>query len=289
MEEVTNIYICSTELSSKGKKKGLFPEVLKKYLDKHQIPYEVNSLVETGGDYLVLSSKLVVERKTMADFIHTWLHGDSKGKIRLETQLDLALRSYPECRVALMIEDYYRCTLDHFRKCVWIPTYEKYRSKKSKNMGFYRIGVNPKSLKGKLNALENRIQSAKKNADDPFDRLEIVKCSGGRHALQWFLEQIEGKKTKKRKSVKVHRIKRKTEDLRERRLFFLEGLPNIGGGTSTKLLDEYKSPIEAIRHIDEWLINPNLKRMSKPMVMNGKKVLGLPLTDEQKNYADESG
>lgn len=260
-----NIVICNTELSSPPGKIKLFPHILVKYLDKHGIPYNTISLTETGGDYIIQDKKTVIERKTVADFLGSWLYGSKKGKIRIEDQIDLAIRSYENCRIVLMIEDYYRCMLDYGRGCIWIPKYQSIKRHSFRQMGFSKRKVNPKSLTGKLSALESK-----------YDELEILRCSGGKHALQWFIEELsDEKKDAKRKYIKVHRVKRKSEDITEQRLFFLEGLPNIGGATSKKLLEAYGTPMDAINDIDNWLTNQDLSRMSKPMVSDGKKVLGI--------------
>jgi len=277
MELKDDIIICATELTSKKGKMPLFSHILVERLNKEKIPYLVISLVHVGGDYVIQSAKVVIERKTMADFIHTWLHGSKKGKIRLEDQLEKALETYPDAKVILAIEDYYRCLLDYEGKCVWIPTYEYKKGQKQRTVGYYKIGVNPKSLKGKIKALKNRIERSNNNSNDSFNRLEIKKFFGGNHMLEWFLGLMKGSDDKKRTSIKVHRIKKKSANLREQQLFFLEGLPNIGGKTSLRLLNKFKKPIDALLKIKEWKSYPELGRITKPMIQEGARVLGIEI------------
>jgi ERCC4-type nuclease len=259
----------------------LFPHELFVYLREKDIPFKRVSLQQTGGDYIIQRAKLVIERKTISDLIHTWLQGDRSGRVRLETQLRLCLNSYPDCTVALMIEDYYSARLDFARGCVWIPVYDgvkpsKRTGKAFRRAGYYQVKLNPKSLLGKLRALEGRAERAADDPTDPFDRLEVVRCSGAEHAVQWFSRRLAGtgESVSRGRRVKVNRIKRPFSDLRDKRLFFLEGLPEIGPATSKKLLDAYPTPLDALLDIGGWKDNPDLDRISESMVEEGKMVLG---------------
>jgi ERCC4-type nuclease len=274
MQKMENIIICSTELSSKQGKIPFFPHILVDHLNQNDIPYTKMSLIPTGGDYVIQDQRIVIERKTVADFLGSWLVGSSKGKRRIEEQLDLMIRSYEDCRMVLMIEDYYRCIFDYEKKCIWIPRYDRMKKNYFRQMGFSKRKVNPKSFKGKLRSLSHK-----------FKDLEIVKCSSGYHALSWFLEELKEKKEKKKqkKTIQTHRVKRKSKNIQEQRLFFLEGLPNLGGATSQKLLDEYDLPIKAIEDIDNWRSNPNLRRILQKAITKGKEILGVP----KDSYIDE--
>jgi len=263
----------------------LFPHLLVLHLKENNIPYARMSLSGTGGDFIVQSARLIVERKTMGDLIHTWIKGDPKGKLRLETQIQLCLDSYPDARVALLIEDYYNSILDFKNRCIWIPTYDNIKQSQRGNpyrqAGYYKVGLNPKSLLGKLDAMEARIARAVDNPRDAFNRLEIIRCSGAEHAVEWFMKEVAGATgTVQRRTIRVHRVKRAFTDLRDKQLFFLEGLPEIGPKTSTKLLEVYGTPKNALEHIDEWKGNRNLGRITKPMINEGKMVYGLPTEDE---------
>jgi ERCC4-type nuclease len=259
----------------------LFPHELLVYLKKKGVSYARVPLTEHGGDYIIQSAKLVIERKTVSDLLHTWLQGDRSGKVRLEAQLQLCLQSYPDCTVALLIEDYYNARLDFAGGCVWVPVYDDVKDSSRtgrpfRRSGYYQVKVNPKSLVGKLTALEGRAERAKEDPLDPFDRLEIVRCSGAEHALDWFVRHLSGTAGSRSRSrrVRVNRIKRPFSDLRDKRLFFLEGLPEVGPATSEKLLAAYETPLDAILDIDNWKGNPDLDRISEPMVREGRRVLG---------------
>ena len=259
----------------------LFPHKLLLYLLENDIPFRILSLSATGGDFIIPSENpIVIERKTMGDLLHTWLRGDQKGKPRFETQLQLCLNSYDTAKVILLIEDYYNCALDFKRRCIWIPTYDEVKNSSRGNLfrrtGYYPVKLNPKSLLGKLDALEARAIRAEKNANDNFNRLEIVKCSGADHAVEWFAKQLAGfSSSRQSRKMKINRIKRPFTDLRDKQLFFLEGLPQLGPATSNKLLEVYGNPLKAIKKIGEWKGHPNLGRITKKMLLESKKVLGL--------------
>lgn len=282
MEMKDNLIICSTELSSPKGKIPLFPHLLVEFLKKNGAKYTVISLVHIGGDYVVQSAKVVIERKTMADFIHTWLHGSKKGKERLEDQLEKALGTYPDAMVILAIEDYYRCRLDYEANCVWIPTYEYKKGQKIQTVGYYKIAVNPRSIKGKLRALKKRIKRAQNDPNDKFNRVKIKKFYGAQHMLQWFLEIIEPTSPQtKKETLKVNRIKRKNEDITDQRLFFLEGLPHIGPKTSQALLDNFETPMNALLNIGKWKKKLEGVRITNPMIEDGAKVLGMEVEKEE--------
>jgi len=189
-------------------------------------------------------------------------------------------------RVALLIEDYYNCIFDFAGRCIWIPTYDSIkqsqRGKPYRQSGYYKLRVNPKSVIGKLESLEARIARAADNDRDNFDRLEIVRCSGAEHALEWFLKESAGASdTVQRRTIRVHRVKRAFTDVRDKRLFFLEGIPEVGPMTSTRLLDAYGTPKNALEHISEWKDNQDLGRITKNMVAEGKLVYGLPAEEDE--------
>lgn len=257
----------------------LFPHALIIHLKENDISYTRLSLAGTGGDYIIQDAKLIIERKTVGDLIHTWLKGDHKGKPRLETQLQLCLDSYPDANVVLLIEDYYNCIMDFANKGIWIPTYDNIKRSSRGNpfrqAGYYKLNVSPNSLIGKLRAIEARIDRAGDNERDSFNRLEVVKCSGADHALSWFMKKVSGVSPSRRgRSVRVHRVKRPFTDTRDKRLFFLEGIPEVGPVTSTKLLEVYGTPKEALEHAGEWKDNPELGRITDNMMREAKIVYG---------------
>jgi ERCC4-type nuclease len=264
----------------------LFPHVLVMHLKQEAIPYTRLSLAGTGGDYIIQVAKIIIERKTVGDLIHTWLKGDHKGKPRLETQLQLCLDSYPDASVVLLIEDYYNCIMDFANKGIWIPTYDNVKQSSRGNpfrqSGYYKLNVSPNSLIGKLRAIDARIDRAEDNDRDIFNRLEVVRCAGAEHALKWFMKQVSGvSPTRRGRSVRVHRVKRPFTDTRDKRLFFLEGIPEVGPVTSTKLLEVYGTPKNALDHINDWKGNANLGRITDNMVREGKLVYGIDVDGDE--------
>ncbi len=260
-----SVIICNTELSTNKKSKGnSFPQLLIARLKLENIPYEVKNLSVIGGDYILTDVNVVIERKTMSDLINSWIYGSKSGRKRLDDQIKLMKTSYEDVKIIIMIEDYYKCIFDYDQRCIWLPLYEHQPSARKKQMGFYRININPDSVKGKLRSLKNN-----------EGNINVSKLSGKEHAVKWMINLIKNEKKsgRKRTSIDSVRIKKEMKSIEDKMRFFLEGLPNIGGATAIKILNIFKTPINAFNNIDSW--RQKISRISLNTIEECKKVLGI--------------
>lgn len=232
-------------------------------LDELGIPYVVLPL--DFGDYHIPLPEdedgkvlvLVIERKTVNDLIRSFIGTEGAGEIRIDEQMEKCLKrskeSYDNAIVVLMIEDFYD----------YLFYLEKKREGEIDYQGIWkRFKINPgKKLDaqgkpktivgvyGKNGMMNPRAILAK---IDAIEKMGVVvwKFGGALHAHEELLKIVVENKDKKTKSIKATRRKVSAEDPWKSYVFYLQGLPGIGGGLATRAAEKYPVPVDFVKKVE---------------------------------------
>ncbi len=216
-------------------------------LEKEGIPYDVMKL--QAGDYIIPLIQedgsiiiLIIERKTVSDFLSSWLGIGKKGELRLDDQIDKMFKMgnsrYDNFRVVILIEDFYKITsrLDSNKKGIWIPFTEWLGKNVDKSGSAYTMtvkhrkrNVSPKSFYGKIKSLEEDERG-----------ISVMKCYGGNDAFSKIMKLMKSSVDKKTTQY-IRGIRRKPslKDMNKQIEFILEGFNHISGGLRTNILKVY--------------------------------------------------
>ncbi|MFW9907080.1 MAG: ERCC4 domain-containing protein [Candidatus Thorarchaeota archaeon] len=205
-------------------------------LDKDGIQYVVQKI--PIGDVLGPDG-IAIERKTVSDLVNT-LKGSSSGVPRLTKQLD-ALLEYD--RPYVLIENILAIRRDPMKGCVYVP----FSTKKTKNRPFFvtmeRVSfIHPSSLDALIDSIRER-------------GIEIIEGFNALHSAGLLYGVITGEGKLKDRSgqrLPVIRTRKGLDTQNDEQEFFMAGFPGVNVVRARSILAKYKTPMEAISHVDEW-------------------------------------
>ncbi|MGQ4832989.1 MAG: ERCC4 domain-containing protein [Candidatus Asgardarchaeia archaeon] len=241
-------------------------KILIDMLSRENIEYRIDAL--PIGDIL-LPHGIIVERKTFSDFVNS-LKGSTTGVLRLENQISSMIEAYKH--PILLIEDGLAIRKDPLGQCVYVPIKRYPRGKNTFVTIERKISLNPRHYNGLIRKFENM-------------GVHVIQTFNAKHAAIVLFNMIKGILSKKEKSedvtellfststkesIPIIRSRPKLMDIADFQEFFLAGLPMINTKRAQLILRAFKTPIDALKRIDEW---EKIPTVGKKIVKEVKKVL----------------
>ncbi len=210
-------------------------KILMDLLENENIPYVIQAL--PVGDILA-SGGIVIERKTVQDLVNT-LKGSSNGVLRFQQQMRQISENYSH--PYLLIENILAIREDPRNRCIYVP----FKTTKKSGGRIYftveqRINIHPSSLRGLL-------EKAKDMGITILEGFDAVHSAG----LLFSLIKNEERKQSST-SLPSIRSRKKINTMSDEQEFFLSGLPKINTSRARQILMTFKTPLNALNHVDEW-------------------------------------
>ncbi len=262
---VPEVYIDIHEVTNKKKETSI--TLFMKELQKRNIPYQVKKLEIAD---LVLPNGYAVERKTVKDFCHS-LFGSSDGRPRLFEQVE-ALREaydYP----FLLLEGGLAVRLDPTTKSIFVPVTRRLLRPRIWSVVEEQIKIMPQQYLGAVRSIEERGVKVLQSFNEKDGSLIL---------LNLFLESkglSVQEKERSRKKYPVLRQKPALKTIYDKQIFFLAGLPRISTVNAVKILKRYKTPLEALKKINQWSLE--VDGIGEKTVEEVKKILTTEWKEEE--------